>query len=83
MISLQEEILKKLNDSLLKQTVVINTLCDILVQSEIISEKKLVKLIDRNIRDVENQLKKMEEQEQEDLELYKKLSLFKGPRGEA
>ena len=83
MISLQEEILKKLNDSLLKQTVVINTLCDILVQSEIISEKKLVKLIERNLQDVENQLKKMEEQEQEDLELYKKLSLFKGPRGEA
>lgn len=83
MISLQEEILKKLNDSLLKQTVVINTLCDILVQSEIISEKKLVKLIDKNIRDVENQLKKLEEQEKEDLELYKKLSLFKGPRGEA
>jgi len=83
MISLQEEILKKLNDSLLKQTVVINTLCDILVQSEIISEKKLVKLIERNLQDVENQLKKFEEQEKEDLELYKKLSLFKGPRGEA
>lgn len=83
MILLQEEIIQNLNNRLLQQTVIINTLCDILVNSNIISEKKLRNLIDKNLSEIEFEIKKMEENEKTEELLHKTLSLFKGPIGEA
>lgn len=83
MILLQEEIIQNLNNRLLQQTVIINTLCDILVNSNIISEKKLRNLIDKNLSEIESEIKKMEENEKTEELLHKTLSLFKGPIGEA
>lgn len=83
MSSIQEEILQNLNHRLLQQTVVINTLCNILVDSKIISQKKLQKLIDSNLDSVEEQLKQLEKQEKDDEIVSQILTNYGGPIGEA
>lgn len=83
MNSIQEEILQNLNHRLLQQTVVINTLCNILVDSKIISQKKLQKLIDSNLDLVEEQLKQLEKQEKDDEIVSQILTNYGGPIGEA
>ena len=82
-MNLEEKILHNLNNRLLQQTVVINTLCDILVDSKIISQKKLQKLIDSNLDKVEEQLTKLEKQEKDDEIVSQILNNYIGPVGEA
>jgi len=83
MNSIHEEILQNLNHRLLQQTVVINTLCNILVDSKIISQKKLQKLIDSNLDSVEEQLKELEKKEKDDEIVSQILTNYMGPMGQA
>lgn len=83
MTSLHEEIIKNLNNRLLHQTVVINTLCDILIDSKIISEKKLKKMIDSKLLEVEKQIKRIEEMERDAEFVSNVINGFTGPMGEA
>lgn len=83
MTSLHEEIIKNLNNRLLHQTVVINTLCDILIDSKIISEKKLKKMIDSKLLEVENQIKRIEQMERDEEFVSNVINGFTGPMGEA
>ena len=83
MNSLHEEILQNLNHRLLQQTVVINTLCNILVDSKIISQKKLQKLINASLDSVEEQLKELEKKEKDDEMVSQILTSYIGPIGKA
>lgn len=83
MTSLHEEIIKNLNNRLLHQAIVIDTLCGILIDSNIISEKKLKKLIDSNILATEKRIKEIEQLEKDDEIVSKIINGFTGPIGEA
>ena len=52
-------LLKNLNERLLMQSVVIETLCDILIDSGMITDDELDKLIHENVKSQEDEIKKI------------------------
>lgn len=60
MDSVSRELISKLNDRLLNQTVIIQTLCNILIDKEVISQEELEERITESVEDVNDQLKELE-----------------------
>lgn len=78
-----EEILKNFNERLLSQNVVIQTLCDLVVEAGIISENELEELIEDNLKITEEELDKLrEELSKEESKIMNGLNYY-GPIGEA
>jgi len=85
MDSTSREIINKLNDRLLNQTVIIQTLCNILIDKEVISQDELEKRIEENVDDVNNQLKELKSifDSTTDSEEEFEITNYYGPLGEA
>ena len=60
MDSVSRKLISKLNDRLLNQTIIIQTLCNILIEKEVISQTELENRINENIKSVEEQLNELE-----------------------
>lgn len=60
MDSTSRELISKLNNRLLNQTIIIQTLCNILIEKEVISQTELEDRINENIESVEEQLNELE-----------------------
>lgn len=83
MKSLQEQIIANLQKDLIQQTIIINTLCDILVNSDLITKEELVEKINSNINIVENQVSEKIKSEKENKFFNEILLNYKGTIGEA
>jgi len=59
MNSTSQEIIKNLNERLLMQSVVVETLCDIIIESGMITETELDELISDNVKSQEDTIKKI------------------------
>lgn len=86
MDSTSRELISKLNDRLLNQTVIIQTLCNILIDKEVISQKELEERITESVEDVNQQLEELETvfnftPNSEEVEF--ELTNYYGPVGEA
>ena len=77
------EILTNLNDRLTRQNIIITTLCNIIVDTELISEEELIDKINGSLEEFDEMLKahlnSQNNQEIDDL----MVNQFTGPRGEA
>jgi hypothetical protein len=60
MDSRTKHLISRLNDRLLNQTVIIQTLCNILVDKEVISQDELETKINESISEVNEQLEELE-----------------------
>jgi len=83
MKSIQEQIIANLQKDLIQQTIIINTLCDILVNSDLITKEELVEKINSNINRVENQFSEKIKSEKENKFFHEILLNYKGTIGEA
>lgn len=85
MDSTSRELISKLNDRLLNQTVIIQTLCNILIDKEVISQDELEKRIEESVDDVNNQLKQLKDifDSTSDSEEEFEFTNYYGPLGEA
>jgi hypothetical protein len=83
MMSLQEQIITNLQRDLINQTIIIDTLCDVLINSDIISKEELVEKINSNIIRVENQVSEQIKSENQRKLLRQILLNYKGNIGEA
>jgi hypothetical protein len=82
-MSLQEQIITNLQRDLINQTIIIDTLCDVLINSDIISKEELVEKINSNIIRVENQVSEQIKSENQRKLLRQILLNYKGNIGEA
>ena len=81
-----KQLISRLNDRLLNQTVIIQTLCNILVDKEVISQDELEMKINESINEVNEQLEELEttfdyDYEQDEVEF--EFNNYYGPIGEA
>jgi hypothetical protein len=86
MDSRTKQLISRLNDRLLNQTVIIQTLCNILVDKEVISQDELETKISESISEVNEQLEELEttfefDYEQDEVEF--EFNNYYGPIGEA
>lgn len=83
-MTLQDKyIIKKLNERILSQSIVIQTLVDILVEQEVISERELDKRLVKNTEVLNQQLEELHEQEEVDSEPFDSITNYFGVIGEA
>lgn len=82
MNSISQEIIENLNNRLLHQTVIINILCDIVIENNLITEEELTKRINSEIFEINMELDKLSEEDDNE-ELSELLSGYIGPIGEA
>lgn len=83
-----QKIITNLHNQVITQTVLINVLCDILVESDIISKEDLVDRINSDLKDVEKLLSKINSKKGNDLNIDDDsisdfLTNYTGPMGEA
>ena len=86
MDSRTKHLISRLNDRLLNQTVIIQTLCNILVDKEVISQDELETKINESVQDVNEQLEELEttfEFDYEHDEVEFEFNNYYGPIGEA
>ena len=86
MDSRTKHLISRLNDRLLNQTVIIQTLCNILVDKEVISQDELETKINESISEVNEQLEELEttfEFDYEHDEVEFEFNNYYGPIGEA
>ena len=79
MNSVSQEIIKDLTRQVLQQGAIIDALCDILVDKNVITEEELNGVIDDYILDQEKYIEKIKEQQKSELDLS---GLYFGPTGE-
>ena len=79
MNSVSQEIIKDLTRQVLQQGAIIDALCDILVDKNVITEEELNGIIDDYILDQEKYIEKIKEQQKSELDLS---GLYFGPTGE-
>ena len=79
MNSVSQEIIKDLTRQVLQQGAIIDALCDILVDKNVITEEELNGVIDDYILDQEKYIEKIKEQQKSELDLS---GLYFGPIGE-
>ena len=79
MNSVSQEIIKDLARQVLQQGAIIDALCDILVDKNVITEEELNGIIDDYILDQEKYIEKIKEQQKSELDLS---GLYFGPTGE-
>ena len=82
-MTLQDKhIIKKLNERILTQSVVIQTLVDILIEQGVILERELDKRLIDNTNLLNQELEDLHEDEEDDSDLFLPSSYY-GPIGEA
>ena len=79
MSSVSHEIIKDLARQVLQQGAIIDALCDILVDKNVITEEELNDVIDDYILDQEKYIEKIKEQQKSEIDLG---TLHFGPIGE-
>lgn len=78
--------IKKLNDRLLTQNVIIQTLINILIESELVTEKELQTKIEDNLDDIQDIINSIEittSDDKDDKDDSVMSSMYFGPHGEA
>ena len=75
--------IKKLNDRLLTQNVIIQTLITILIESELVTEKELQTKIEDNLDDIQDIINSIEITTSDDEDDSVMSSMYFGPHGEA
>ena len=75
--------IKKLNDRLLTQNVIIQTLINILIESELVTEKELQTKIEDNLDDIQDIINSIEITTSDDKDDSVMSSMYFGPHGEA
>jgi len=78
-----KHIIKQLNERILSQSIVIQTLVDILVEQGVILERELDKRLVENTEVLNQQLKELHEQEEVDSEPFDSMTNYFGVIGEA
>lgn len=74
---------KKLNDRLLTQNVILQTLIDIILENGLITEKELESKIEENITDIESMINTLHKESLEIEEDVVTSGIYYGPHGEA
>ena len=74
--------IKKLNDRLLTQNVIIQTLINILIESELVTEKELQTKIEDNLDDIQDIINSIEITTSDDEDDSVMSSMYFGPHGE-
>lgn len=83
MILQDKHIIQKLNERILSQSIVIQTLVDILVEQGVISESELDKRLVKNTEVLNQQLDELNEQGDFDSEPFDSMTNYFGVIGEA
>lgn len=78
-----KHIIKQLNERILTQSIVIQTLVDILVEQGVILERELDKRLVQNTEVLNQQLEELHEQEEVDSEPFDSMTNYFGVIGEA
>jgi len=79
MSSVSNEIIRDLAKQVLQQGAIIDALCDVLVEKNVISDEELNEFIDNYVLDQEKYIEEIKEQQKSELDLG---SLYFGPIGE-
>jgi uncharacterized coiled-coil protein SlyX len=82
-MNLQEKALHNLNQRLTAQAVIIDTLCDILIKSEIITEDELNKKINSKINSLQSQIKDLLQNQLDSEDFSDYIKNYRGVIGEA
>ena len=83
-MTLQDKhIIKKLNERILTQSVVIQTLVDILIEQGVILERELDKRLIENVNILNQELEDLQHEQEEDDSDFFLPSSYYGPIGEA
>jgi len=83
MNSISKVAIKKLNDRLLTQNIIMQTLIDVILENGMITEKDLESKIQKNIDDMDNILDSLQEESSELSEDVVISGMYFGPHGEA
>jgi hypothetical protein len=83
MNSISKVAIKKLNDRLLTQNIIMQTLIDVILENGMITEKELESKIQKNIDDMDNVLDSLREESSELSEDVVISGMYFGPHGEA
>ena len=75
--------IKKLNERLLTQNVIMQTLIDVILENGMITEKELESKIQENIEDMETVLDTLQQESSEGEDDVVMSGLYFGPHGEA
>jgi hypothetical protein len=75
--------IKKLNDRLLTQNIIMQTLIDVILENGMITEKELESKIQKNIDDMDSVLDSLREESSELSEDVVISGMYFGPHGEA
>lgn len=83
-MTLQEKnLIKQLNERILTQSIVIQTLVDILVEQGVILERELDKRLIENTEVLNQQIEELTEHEEDESDLFEFTKTYYGPIGEA
>jgi len=82
MNSISKRTVKKLNDRLLTQNVILQTLIDIILENGLVTEKELEQKISKNIESTEKLINELHQESSLDLDEELE-GLYFGPVGEA
>jgi len=82
MTSQDKQIIKDLNERILNQSVVIQTLVDILIEQGVILEKELDKRLIENANILNQELEDLQHEQEDESEFFFPTNYF-GPLGEA
>ena len=83
MNSISKVAIKKLNDRLLTQNIIMQTLIDVILENGMITEKELESKIQKNIDDMDNILDSLQKESSELGEDVVISGMYFGPHGEA
>lgn len=83
MNSISKVAIKKLNDRLLTQNIIMQTLIDVILENGMITEKELESKIQKNIDDMDSVLDSLREESSELSEDVVISGMYFGPHGEA
>lgn len=84
MNSISKRTVKQLNDRLLTQNVVLQTLIDIILENGLVTEKELEQKINKNIESTEKLINELHQESSIEFDIDEELEgLYFGPVGEA
>ncbi len=83
MNSISKVAIKKLNDRLLTQNIIMQTLIDVILENGMITERELESKIQKNIDDMDSVLDSLQEESSELSEDVVISGMYFGPHGEA
>ena len=81
-LTLQRLQIKKLNDRLLNQNIIIQTLMDVILESGIVTEKELENRLDSNLKTANDLLESFEKEHSIEVEEKVMEGMYYGPVGD-